>query len=79
MNAFLTIAGKACDAGDAIGCSAYGMTQLGEYRETPDPETLTKATAALTKACDLDALLPVTPLNTSPKNDPDPDAHHQGA
>jgi hypothetical protein len=57
VNAFLTIAGKACNAGDAIGCSAYGMTQLGEYRETPNPETLTKATEALIKACNADALL----------------------
>ncbi|WP_306151570.1 hypothetical protein [Roseovarius sp. MMSF_3281] len=55
--AFLSIAEKACDAGDAIGCSAYGMTQLGEYRETPKPETLAKATEALTKACDQDFTL----------------------
>ena len=57
VNAFLTIVEKACNAGDAIGCSAYGMTQLGEYRETPNPKTLTKATEALTKACKADALL----------------------
>ena len=57
VQAFLSIAEKACNAGDAIGCSAYGMTQLGEYRERPDPATLTKATEALTKACDRDFML----------------------
>lgn len=55
--AFLAITGKACNAGDAIGCSAYGMTQLGEYRETQNPETRTKATDALTKACESNAML----------------------
>lgn len=57
VHAFLAIAEKACDGGDAIGCSAYGMTQLGEYRETPEPATLTKATDALSKACDQDFML----------------------
>jgi hypothetical protein len=57
VQAFLGVAEKACDAGDAIGCSAYGMTQLGEYRKTPGPVTLTKATDALTKACDQDFML----------------------
>ena len=56
-HAFLAIAEKACDAGDAIGCSAYGMTQLGEYRETPEPAILTQASDALTKACNLDFML----------------------
>ena len=57
VQAFLAIAEKACDAGDAKGCSTYGMTQLGEYREAPEPATLLKATEALTKACDLDFML----------------------
>ena len=57
VNAFLGITQKACAAGDPIGCSAYGMTQLGEYRDTTTPETLTKATDALNAACDQDFML----------------------